>query len=153
MTPLQPGDKAPLFSGIDQDGNKVSLSSFKGQKLILYCYPKDLTATCTVQACNLRDHYKLLIKKGYAVVGVSPDDQALHRKFREKNALPFTLLADTEQKILKVYGVWGEKSMYGRKYMGVFRTTFIINEKGIIDRVITKPRSSEHAQEILDPAY
>ena len=88
MTPLQPGDKAPLFSGIDQDGNKVSLSSFKGQKLILYCYPKDLTATCTVQACNLRDHYKLLIKKGYAVVGVSPDDQALHRKFREKMPYP-----------------------------------------------------------------
>ena len=153
MTPLQPGDKAPSFNGIDQDGKKVSLTSLKGKKVILYCYPKDLTSTCTVQACNLRDHHKALVKKGYVVIGVSPDDETLHQKFRAKHALPFTLLADTDQKILKAYGVWGEKLMYGRKYMGVLRTTFIINEKGIIERVITKPRSSEHAEEILDPAY
>jgi peroxiredoxin Q/BCP len=153
MTTLQPGDKAPSFSAIDQDGKKVTLSSFKGKKLILYCYPKDLTATCTVQACNLRDHHKALLKKGYVVVGVSPDDVTLHKKFREKHELPFTLLADTDQKILKAYGVWAEKSMYGRKYMGVLRTTFIIDEKGVIERIIIKPRSSEHASEILDPAY
>ena len=153
MTPLQPGDKAPSFNGIDQDGKKVSLTSLKGKKVILYWYPKDLTSTCTVQACNLRDHHKALVKIGYVVIGVSPDDETLHQKFRAKHALPFTLLADTDQKILKAYGVWGEKSMYGRKYMGVLRTTFIINEKGIIERVITKPRSSEHAEEILDPAY
>lgn len=149
MTTLQPGDKAPSFSGIDQDGKKCTLSSFRGKKVILYCYPKDMTSTCTVQACNLRDHHKALAKKGYVVIGLSPDDTRRHQQFREKNNLPFTLIADTDQTILKAYGVWGEKSMYGKKYMGVLRTTFIIDEKGIIERVILKPRSSEHAQEIL----
>lgn len=152
MITLKEGDKAPAFTGIDQEGKKVKLSSFKGKKVILYFYPKDLTSTCTVQACNLRDNYASLTKKGFVVIGVSPDDVKSHQKFIEKNALPFLLIADTEQEILKAYGVWGEKSMYGRKYMGVHRTTFIIDEKGVIERIILKPKSSEHAKEILKGA-
>jgi len=152
MITLKEGDKAPDFTGIDQDEKKVNLSSFKGKKVILYFYPKDLTSTCTVQACNLRDNYTLLTKKGYVVIGVSPDDVKSHQKFIEKNQLPFILIADTEQTILNAYGVWGEKSMYGRKYMGVHRTTFVIDEKGRIERVILKPKSSEHAKEILKGA-
>lgn len=149
MITLQAGDKAPDFTGLDQDGKKIKLSTFKGQKVILYFYPKDMTSTCTVQACNLRDNYRSLTKKGYVVIGVSPDDVKSHQKFIAKNSLPFILIADTEQKILNAYGVWGEKSMYGRKYMGVHRTTFVINEKGIIDQVILKPKSNMHAEEIL----
>lgn len=152
MITLKEGDKAPNFTGIDQDGKKVKLSSFKGKKVVLYFYPKDLTSTCTVQACNLRDNYASLTKKGYVVIGVSPDDVKSHQKFIEKNQLPFILIADTEQAILNAYGVWGEKSMYGRKYMGVHRTTFVIDEKGKIERVILKPKSSEHAQEIIKGA-
>ena len=149
MTMLAAGQKAPAFTGTDQDGKKVRLSSFKGQKLVLYFYPKDMTSTCTVQACNLRDHHKELVKKGWAVVGVSPDDEASHQKFIAKHDLPFRLVADTEQKILQAYGVWGEKSMYGRKYMGVIRTTFLIDGKGVIRHIISKPQSAKHAQEIL----
>lgn len=152
MITLQEGDKAPAFSGINQDGKKISLSSFKGKKVILYFYPKDLTSTCTVQACNLRDNYKSLTKKGYVVIGVSPDTVELHQKFIGKNELPFILIADTEQEILKKYGVWGEKSMYGRKYMGVIRTTFVIDEKGKIEKIFLKPKSAEHAQEIMKSA-
>ena len=152
MITLQEGDKAPDFTGIDQDGKKVKLSSFKGKKVVLYFYPKDLTSTCTVQACNLRDNYAKLTKKGYVVIGVSPDDVKSHQKFIEKNELPFLLIADTTQEILNAYGVWGEKSMYGRKYMGVHRTTFVIDEKGKIERVILKPKSSQHAEEILKGA-
>lgn len=152
MVTLKEGDKAPDFTGIDQDGKKVKLSSFKGKKVILYFYPKDLTSTCTVQACNLRDNYAKLTKKGYVVIGVSPDDVKSHQKFIEKNELPFLLIADTTQEILNAYGVWGEKSMYGRKYMGVHRTTFVIDEKGKIERVILKPKSSQHAEEILKGA-
>jgi peroxiredoxin Q/BCP len=152
MITLQEGDKAPAFTGIDQDGKKVSLSSFKGKKVVLYFYPKDLTSTCTVQACNLRDNYKSLTKKGFVVIGVSPDSVELHQKFIGKHELPFILIADTEQEILKKYGVWGEKSMYGRKYMGVIRTTFVIDEKGKIAKIFLKPKSAEHAQEILKSA-
>jgi peroxiredoxin Q/BCP len=149
MTTLAEGQKAPAFSAADQNGKTVRLSAFKGQKLVLYFYPKDMTSTCTVQACNLRDHHKELIKKGWAVVGVSPDDEASHQKFISKHELPFTLLADTDQQILQAYGVWGEKSMYGRKYMGVIRTTFLIDAKGVIRHIIRKPQSAKHAQEIL----
>lgn len=149
MADLAAGQKAPAFAANDHSGKTVRLSQFKGQKLILYFYPKDMTSTCTVQACNLRDHHKELIKKGWAVVGVSPDDEASHQKFIAKNELPFTLLADTDQSILNAYGVWGEKSMYGRKYMGVIRTTFLIDSKGVIRHIIRKPQSSKHAQEIL----
>jgi peroxiredoxin Q/BCP len=149
MVVLKEGDKAPAFSGINQDGKKISLSSFKGKKVVLYFYPKDLTSTCTVQACNLRDNYSVLTKKGYVVIGVSPDDELLHQKFIAKNKLPFNLIADTDKEIIEKYGVWGPKQLYGKKYMGVLRTTFVIDEKGKIEKIILKPKSSVHAQEIL----
>jgi peroxiredoxin Q/BCP len=149
MTPLKEGDKAPLFTGTDQDGNKVSLKDLKGQKIVLYFYPEDMTPTCTVQACNLRDNYSLLKKNGYTVLGVSPDTAARHKKFEAAHKLPFILIADTDHSIIDQYGVWGEKTMFGRKYMGLIRTTFVINEKGIITKVILKPKSKKHAEEIL----
>lgn len=148
-THLVENKKAPAFSGKDQDGNTVSLAQFKGQKLVLYFYTQDLTPTCTVQACNLRDNFSLLQKQGIAVVGVSPDDISKHKKFEERNSLPFPLIADTNHKILIKYGVWGEKQMFGNKYMGVHRTTFLIDEKGIIKKIIVKPKSKHHAEEIL----
>ena len=149
MISLQVGDKAPSFSTTDQDGNPIKLSSFKGKKVVLYFYPKDLTSTCTVQACNLRDHYKVLLKKGYIVLGVSPDSASSHQKFIAKNKLPFPLLVDTDRQLAEAYGVWGEKKMYGRTYLGIHRTTFVIDEKGKIERILDKPKSSMHAEEIL----
>jgi thioredoxin-dependent peroxiredoxin len=148
-THLQAGDKAPTFGGIDQDGKKVSLSDFKGQKVVLYFYPEDDTPTCTVQACNLRDNYALLKKNGFKVIGISPDNEKSHQKFREKFSLPFTLIADPEHKIIDKYGVWGLKKLYGREYMGLFRTTFVIDEKGVITKVFLRPKNKEHAQEIV----
>ena len=148
-TQLQPGDKAPAFTGINQDGIKVSLSGLKGKKVVLYFYPEDDTPTCTVQACNLRDNYGALTKAGYTVIGVSPNSIADHQKFREKFNLPFSLLADPEHKIINAYGVWGEKSLYGRKYMGLHRTTFVIDEKGLIEKVFLRPKNKAHAEEIL----
>lgn len=149
MSALQVGDKAPLFTTRDQDGKPFKLSSLKGKKVILYFYPKDLTSTCTTQACNLRDNHAQLTKKGFVVIGVSPDDEKSHQKFITKNKLPFTLITDTDHAIAQAYGVWGEKKMYGNTYMGIHRTTFIIDAKGKIERIITKPKSSTHAQEIL----
>ena len=149
MISLQVGDKAPSFSTTDQDGNSIKLSSLKGKKVVLYFYPKDLTSTCTVQACNLRDHYKVLLKRGYVVLGVSPDSAQSHQKFIAKNKLPFPLLVDTDRQLAEAYGVWGEKKMYGRTYQGIHRTTFVIDEKGKIERIIDKPKSSMHAEEIL----
>lgn len=148
-THLREGQKAPAFSGKDQNGNQVSLEEFKGQRVVLYFYPEDDTPTCTVQACNLRDNYGLLKKHGFTVIGVSPDDVAKHQKFQEKFSLPFTLLADPEQKIIAKYGVWGEKNMYGRKYMGLHRTTFVINEEGIIQKIFLRPKNKAHAEEIV----
>ena len=149
MTHLKAGDKAPMFTGTDQNGDAVSLSQFKGRKLILYFYPQDNTPTCTVQACNLRDNYALLQKHGYAVVGVSPDDPAKHKKFESKFNLPFTLIADTSHEIIRRYGVWGEKQLYGRRYMGLLRTSFVIDENGVITKIFLRPKSKEHAEEIL----
>ncbi|MBU6177823.1 MAG: hypothetical protein RL555_1456 [Bacteroidota bacterium] len=149
MSALQVGDKAPLFTTRDQDGKPFKLSSLKGKKVILYFYPKDLTSTCTTQACNLRDNHAQLTKKGFVVIGVSPDDEKSHQKFITKNKLPFTLITDTDHAIAQAYGVWGEKKMYGNTYMGIHRTTFIIGATGKIERIITKPKSSTHAQEIL----
>ena len=143
------GKKAPAFSGRDQNGNKVSLADFKGKAVILYFYPQDNTPTCTTQACNLRDNMTLLARKGYTVVGVSPDDEASHLKFSGKFNLGFPLIADPERKIIEKYGVWGEKQMYGKKYMGLIRTTFIIDGNGVVAGVIEKPKAKEHAQEIL----
>ena len=145
------GDKAPEFLGLNEKGEEIRLSNYKGLKIVLYFYPKDMTSGCTAQACNLRDNYEELRKQGYEVIGVSINDQKSHQKFIEKNSLPFTLIADTEQKLVQEFGVWGEKSMYGRKYMGTFRTTFIINEEGIIERIILPKeiKTKDHAAQIL----
>lgn len=146
---LQPGTAAPAFTGYDQDSNKLSLSSFKGKKVVLYFYPEDDTPTCTIQACNLRDNYALLKKEGFEVIGVSPDDVKSHKKFGDKFSLPFRLLADPKHTILEKYGVWGPKQLFGHKYMGVLRTTFLIDEKGIIRKVFPRPKNKAHAEEIV----
>jgi peroxiredoxin Q/BCP len=145
---IQEGKKAPSFTAIDEHGEKIKLADFKGKKLALYFYPKDDTSTCTVQACNLRDGFKMLEKKGVVVIGVSPDDEKSHLKFITKHKLPFRIIADTDKKLVEKYGVWGEKQLYGNKYMGVFRTTFLIDENGVVVKVITKPKVKEHALEI-----
>lgn len=149
MIQLQEGDKAPEFKSKDQNGKSIDLKDFKGKKVVLYFYPEDDTPTCTVEACNLRDNYALLASEGFVVLGVSPDDEKKHKKFEVKYNLPFTLIADAEKKIIDKYGVWGEKNLYGRKYMGLHRTTFLINEKGIIVKIFRKPKSKIHAEEIL----
>ena len=146
---LQTGDTAPQFSSKDQDGKEVNLSDFKGKKVILYFYPKDDTPGCTAQACNLRDNYDALLDKGYQVLGVSVDDEKSHVKFIKKFDLPFPLLADTDHSIVEAYGVWVEKSMYGRTYMGTARTTFVIDENGIIEEVIEKVDTKNHTDQIL----
>lgn len=150
MITLKEGDKAPLFSGEDQNGNKVSLGDYKGKKLVLYFYPKDDTPGCTTEACNLRDNYSLLRKKGFEIIGVSPDDIKSHKKFEKKFDLPFILIADTSHKILEKYGVWGLKKLYGREYMGVLRTTFVMDEKGVIRKIFTRPDVKAHAEEIIE---
>ena len=149
MITLKVGDKAPAFSGIEQNGNKISLSDFKGRKLVLYFYPEDDSPTCTIQACSLRDNYSLLKAKGFEVVGVSPDDATMHKQFETKFSLPFTLIEDPSHKILKKYGVWDKKLMFGHRYMGVLRTTFIIDEKGIIRKIFLRPKNKAHGDEIV----
>ncbi|TAH26015.1 MAG: thioredoxin-dependent thiol peroxidase [Cytophagales bacterium] len=146
---LEQGSKAPSFKGKDQNGNSISLSDFKGKKLVLYFYPKDDTPGCTKEACNLRDNYDLMLSKGYAVVGISSDDEKSHIKFINKYNLPFPLIADTDKTIHEQFGTWVEKSMYGRKYMGTARTTFIINEKGIIEEIIDAVKTDNHVAQIL----
>ena len=146
---LQVGDIAPEFSSKDQDGKEVRLSDYKGKKVILYFYPKDDTPGCTTQACNLRDNYEALQSKGYQVLGVSVDNEKLHVKFIKKFNLPFPLLADTEHAIVEAYGVWVEKSMYGRTYMGTARTTFVINEDGVIQEIFQKIDTANHTDQIL----
>ena len=145
------GDKAPDYLGTNEKGGEIRLSDYKGRKVVLYFYPKDSTSGCTAQACSLRDGYDDLRKVGYEVIGVSVDGEKSHQKFIEKNNLPFTLIADTDKKLVEQFGVWGEKSMYGRKYMGTFRTTFIINEEGIIERIISpkEVKTKEHAAQVL----
>lgn len=145
------GDKAPEILGIDQDGKEIRLSDYKGKKVVLYFYPKDLTSGCTAQACNLRDNYDALKEKGYAVIGASIQDEKSHRKFIEKNSLPFPIIADTDLKLVEAFGVYGEKKMYGRTYMGTFRTTFIINEDGIVERILgpKQIKTKDHAAQIL----
>ncbi|HPR85800.1 MAG TPA: thioredoxin-dependent thiol peroxidase [Prolixibacteraceae bacterium] len=149
MTTLSKGVKAPEFSGLNQKNELISLSSFKGKKVILYFYPKDNTPGCTAESCNLNDNYQLWLSKGYEVIGVSPDSVASHKKFAEKFSFGFNIIADPELKILQDYGVWGEKSMYGKKYMGVLRTTFIIDENGIIVDVLEKVDTKNHTDQII----
>ncbi len=148
-TSLLEGQKAPAFSGKDQNGKTISLKDYLGKKVVLYFYPQDDTPTCTVQACNLRDNYALLKKEGFTIIGLSPDAEVKHKKFEAKYNLPFTLIADEQHKIIDKYGVWGDKQLYGRVYMGLHRTTFVINEKGIIKKIFIKPKSKQHAEEII----
>lgn len=150
MTQLKEGMKAPLFKGKNQNGETIALDDYKGKKLVLYFYPKDNTPGCTAQACNLNDNYSSFTSKGYEVVGVSPDDEKSHQKFIGKFDLKFNLIADTEKEISEAYGVWVEKKMYGRTYMGVARTTFIINEEGVIEKIISKVDTKNHADQIID---
>ncbi|MFA5330327.1 MAG: thioredoxin-dependent thiol peroxidase [Prolixibacteraceae bacterium] len=149
MANLSKGDKAPEFSGLNQKGETISLNGMKGKKLILYFYPKDNTPGCTAESCNLNDNYERWLSKGYEVIGVSPDSVASHKKFADKFQFGFNLIADTEKEILQAYGVWGEKSMYGRKYMGVMRTTFVINEEGIIVDIFDKVDTKNHTDQII----
>lgn len=147
---LKAGDKAPELYGTDQNGNPISLANYAGKKLVLYFYPKDDTPGCTKEACNLRDNYELLLKQGYQVLGVSVDDETSHQQFIEKFSLPFPLLADTEHKTVNAYGVWGEKNLYGNKFMGILRTTFVIDEKGVIVEVIKKVDTENHTEQIFN---
>ena len=150
ITSFREGDKAPDFKCEDQNGKIVSLKDYKGKKLVLYFYPKDNTPGCTVEACNLRDNYATLKKKGFAILGVSADDDKKHLKFIEKYDLPFPLLADVELKVIKAYDVWGEKKFMGKTYDGIIRTTFLIDEKGKIEKVITAVATKNHAEQILE---
>jgi len=147
---LKIGAKAPAFKGINQHGETISLSKLKGKKVILYFYPKDSTPTCTVESCNLRDGYDDLVEYGFEVIGVSADDVKSHVKFADKNKLPFSLIADTNREIITAYEAWGEKSMYGKKYMGILRKTYVIDEKGKLEVIIEKVDSKNHVQQILD---
>lgn len=149
MMTLTIGDKAPLFEGKNQKGETISLSSFQGKKVALYFYPKDMTPGCTNQACNLRDHFSLLSKEGIKIIGVSPDEATRHLKFIDKYNLPFELIADPEKRIITKYGVWGPKKFMGKTYDGLHRTTFLINEEGIIHYIIMKPKTKTHAEEII----
>ena len=145
------GDKAPEVLGVNKKGERILLSNYRGKKVVLYFYPKDNTSGCTAEACSLRDNYSALKSKGYEVIGVSVDSAASHKKFIEKHELPFTLIADTDKSLVNEMGVWGEKSMYGRKYMGTFRTTFIINEEGVVEKVFSpkEVKTKTHGEQLL----
>lgn len=146
---VEAGDKAPLFEAKIQDGSTIRLADYKGKKVVLYFYPKDNTPGCTAQSCNLRDNYELLQKNGYVVLGISSDGEKSHTKFKEKFELPFDLISDPDKKVHDLYGTWQEKQMYGRKFMGTVRTTFIIDENGIIEEVIGKVKTKEHTAQIV----
>ena len=150
MAKIKEGDKAPAINAVDENGNKVKLSDFKGKKVILFFYPKDNTPGCTAESCNLRDNYKALKKKGFEVLGVSPDSEKSHQKFIDKYDLPFTLVADTEKEVSKKYGVYGKKKFMGKEYMGIIRTTFVIDEKGKIEKIFDKVKTKEHSEQILE---
>jgi peroxiredoxin Q/BCP len=149
MATLKIGDEAPAFTAVDQDGNPISLKDYIGKKLVLYFYPKDDTPGCTAEACNLRDNYDLLLKKGYKIVGVSADDDRSHKKFIEKYVLPFPLIPDKDKTILKAYGAWGKKKLYGKEYDGILRTTYVISEAGRIEKIFTKVDTKNHTEQIL----
>ena len=148
---LKIGDKMPDFEVVDQDGNQVSSKDLIGKKTVVYFYPKDNTSGCTAEACSIRDNYESLVAKGYNVIGVSKDSAASHRKFREKYDLPFTLLSDTSTQMLQAFGAWGEKKMYGKTVLGTIRRTFLFDEDGILERIIEKVDTKNHAEQILNP--
>lgn len=150
MTKLKAGDKAPIFTALDEQGNTISLSDYKGKKLVLFFYPAANTPTCTVEACNIRDHYKDLKDKGYEILGVSADTQKKQSNFKEKYNFPYPLLADENKEVIKAFDVWGPKKFMGREYDGIHRTTFVIDEHGTITKVITKVKAKEHALQILE---
>ena len=149
MTHLKIGELAPVINSVDQNGDTITLDQFKGSKVVLYFYPKDMTPGCTVQSCNLRDNYKMLLDKGYVVLGCSADSPTRHIKFIEKYNLPFPLLSDESKAVINAYGVWGPKKFMGREYDGIYRTTFVIDEKGVIEDVITKVDTKQHTNQIL----
>jgi thioredoxin-dependent peroxiredoxin len=149
MATLKKGDKAPCFEGVNQEGKEISLNSFKGTKLILFFYPKDNTPGCAAEACDLNENYRTWLDKGYEIIGVSPDSVKSHQKFVDKFGLKFNLLADEEKKILESYGAWGEKKMYGKPYMGVLRTTFVIDESGVIEEIFDKVDTKNHSSQIV----
>ena len=147
---LKVGAKAPAFSLTNTEGKTVKLSDFKGKKVVIYFYPKDMTPGCTTEACNFRDDYSQLKKRGVEVIGVSADNQSLHQKFTEKYSLPFTLLSDPSHEMIEKYGAWGEKSMYGKKYMGILRMTYVIDENGKVAHVFAKVKPDTHSKEVID---
>ena len=149
QTALKPGDPAPDFTAKDQDGHAISLSNYKGKKVVLYFYPKDFTPGCTAEACNLRDNYDKLTQSGYTIIGVSTDNEKSHKEFKEKYTLPFTLVSDIDSSINQKYGVWIEKERDGKKFWGTARTTFLIDEKGTITQVIDKVDTQEHAKQVM----
>ncbi|HYC39928.1 MAG TPA: thioredoxin-dependent thiol peroxidase [Chitinophagaceae bacterium] len=149
MVTLKPGDEAPSFTGTDHEGRNISLADFRGNKLVLYFFPEAGSPTCTIESCNLRDHYPALLLKGYEVLGVSPDDPEKQNRFARKHDLPFRLIADSGNRIAKAYGVWDKKKLFGHEYMGIRRTTFLIDEKGKIAGIFTRPKNKAHAAEIL----
>ncbi len=150
MTQLEEGDKMPDFKGVDQNQNVISSKDYKGKKLIIYFYPKDNTPGCTAQACNLRDNYEFLLDEGFSIIGVSADSVKSHKKFEEKFDLPFPLIADEDKDVINKFGVWGAKKFMGREFDGIHRTTFLIDEKGVIKHIINKPDTKNHAEEILE---
>ncbi|MEX2597981.1 MAG: thioredoxin-dependent thiol peroxidase [Salibacteraceae bacterium] len=150
MNKINEGDKAPNFEGKDQNGESIKLSDYKGKKVVLYFYPKDDTPGCTAEACNLRDNYELLLKKGIEVIGVSADTETKHQKFIEKYDLPFPLIADTEKAVINAYGVWGEKKFMGKVYDGIHRVTYVIDEEGKVINRFDKVKTKAHTEQILE---
>ncbi len=147
---LKEGMKAPAFKGEDQSGKKINSKDFLGMKLAVYFYPTDMTETCTIQACNLRDNFSLLKRKGISIIGINDNPMKMHVKFADKYSLPFSLLSDESRSVIDKYGVWGDKVLFGREYKGLLRTTFLIDEKGVIRKIIRKPKSRNHAAEIIE---
>ena len=150
MDTLKVGDKAPNFSALDEQGNTISLNDYKGKKLIVFFYPKANTPTCTVESCNLSDNYKMLTEKGYEVIGVSADSQKKQANFKKKFKFPYPLIADEDKKVINAFGVWGPKKFMGREFDGIHRITFVIDENGVIDKVIDKVKAKDHASQILE---
>lgn len=150
MSNLKEGDLAPAINARDENGKMITLEEFRGKKVVLYFYPKDNTPGCTAEACDLRDHYSRFLEQGFEIIGVSADSEKSHQNFKSKYKLPFRLISDVDKKVLEAYGAWGEKSMYGKTYMGILRKTFIINEEGFVEKIIEKVKTKEHSKQIFE---